>query len=279
MSRIRFIKPEFFVHEEMAELSPAHRLLFIGLWTVADREGRLEDRPKRLKVMLCPWDDCDVDAMLDCLDAAGFIQRYEADGEKYIAIPAFSKHQRPHPKEAASTIPAPASREKKRLAVKRNGRVCASTGNSTASKVDSGFWDTDTDTDTDGSCAEASFAPDPEPASPVVATLPCVGTGAPEYPVTQQQVDDWREAFPGVDVLGEVRKARAWLEANPTKRKTARGMPRFLVAWLGRAQDRGRAPPMPIGAPGPPPEPMKPWDPNFYAKQEAAELARRGIRD
>lgn len=76
------------------------------------------------------------------------------------------------------------------------------------------------------------------PPSPVVATLPCVGKGPSEYGVTEEQVADWQEAFPGIDVLVEVRKAHAWLEANPTRRKTHRGCPAFLVRWLGREQDK-----------------------------------------
>jgi len=70
-----------------------------------------------------------------------------------------------------------------------------------------------------------------------IAPLPCVGDGAHEFSPTEAQVAEWRTAFPAVDVLAELRKAGAWLNANPAKRKTARGMPRFLVAWLGRAQD------------------------------------------
>jgi len=107
MARIRSIKPEFFLHEDLAELSPAHRLLFIGLWTLADREGRLEDRPKRIKAALFPWDDCDVDAMLGELAEGGFVVRYEAQGVRGVAIPAFTKHQKPHVREASSEIPPP----------------------------------------------------------------------------------------------------------------------------------------------------------------------------
>lgn len=77
------------------------------------------------------------------------------------------------------------------------------------------------------------------PPSPVVATLPCVGRGPSEYGVTEEQVAGWQEAFPGIDVLGEVRKARTWLEANQAKRKTHRGCPAFLVRWFSRAHDQG----------------------------------------
>ncbi len=111
MARQRMIKPEFFLHDELAELSPLHRLLFIGLWTLADREGRLEDRPKRIKVEVLPWDDVDVEEALADLDAGGFIHRYETEGRRYICLPSFLRHQRPHPKEAPSTIPSPPSRE------------------------------------------------------------------------------------------------------------------------------------------------------------------------
>lgn len=78
MPRIRTIKPEFFKNEQLADLPALARLLFIGLWTQADREGRVEDRPRRLKAELFPYEDYDVDKGLDMLHAAGFIARYEA---------------------------------------------------------------------------------------------------------------------------------------------------------------------------------------------------------
>ncbi len=109
MARIRTIKPEFFRHERLAELSALHRLLFIGLWTLADRFGRLEDRPKRIKVELLPYDSGDIHKMLTALAEAGFIVRYVVDGASYIAIPSFTEHQRVTGREAATpeTIPPP----------------------------------------------------------------------------------------------------------------------------------------------------------------------------
>ena len=77
--------------------------------------------------------------------------------------------------------------------------------------------------------------------------------GPETYPVSAVQVSSWRGDFPGVDVEAEVRKARAWLEANPSRRKTYGGVPKFLVAWFGRAQDRsGPAPPAARGPHGRP---------------------------
>ena len=48
----------------------------------------------------------------------------------------------------------------------------------------------------------------------------------------------WEQAYPGVDVKAEIRKAHAWEMANPTKRKTPRGRSRFLNSWMARQQDR-----------------------------------------
>src|SRR5690348_3353644 len=103
--RARNVKPSFFQNEQLAELPFEARLLFVGLWCLADREGRLEDRPKRIKMHVFPADMLDVEPLLAGLDEQGLIERYEVGGARYISIPNFLKHQRPHSKEAASQIP------------------------------------------------------------------------------------------------------------------------------------------------------------------------------
>lgn len=75
------------------------------------------------------------------------------------------------------------------------------------------------------------------PASAVVLTLKCSGKGPATFDVTEAMVSEWRLAFPGVDVLAELRKSAAWQDAHPNRRKTHRGMAAHLVSWLGRAQD------------------------------------------
>lgn len=109
MARIRSIKPEFFKNEELARLTPLARLLFAGLWCWADRAGRLEDRPARLKAEILPYDDCDCESMLSELAGTPdpFIARYEVDGRRYIEVLNFLKHQFPHHRESESLIPAP----------------------------------------------------------------------------------------------------------------------------------------------------------------------------
>lgn len=107
MARTRYIKPEFFDSEKVAELSLAARLLFVGLWTLADRDGRFELSPRRIKARLFPYDDAiDVTALLNELIGRKMLQPYSAsDGTALGFLPGFPKHQRPHPNEAKSVLP------------------------------------------------------------------------------------------------------------------------------------------------------------------------------
>lgn len=117
MARSRNIKPAFFANDDLADLNPLTRLLFVGLWTVADRNGVLEDKPRKVKAQVLPYDDADVEAMLDQLVTAGFLKRFQVKGQSYLHIPSFEKHQNPHRGEKvlypapdqhdASTVSAP----------------------------------------------------------------------------------------------------------------------------------------------------------------------------
>lgn len=105
--RARNIKPGFFSNEDLSELDAATRLLFIGLWCYADRDGRFEWRPKRIKAAIFPYDNLDIEPMLMSLHAMTFIYMYRHGEHMYGLIPNFAQHQRPHPHEAKSVIPEP----------------------------------------------------------------------------------------------------------------------------------------------------------------------------
>lgn len=111
MPRTRYIKPEFFNDEDLAELPFQTRLTYAGLWCYADRAGRLEDRPKYLKAMIFPYDDVNIEEELQTLctpkhrNGMPFILRYEIEGRKYIQIVSWEKYQRPHHTEPESNIP------------------------------------------------------------------------------------------------------------------------------------------------------------------------------
>lgn len=104
--RARDIKPRFYKNDQLAECSMAARLLFPGLWMLADREGRFENRPKKIKAEIFPFDDVDVASLLKELEDAELILAYEVNGSRYFWIPQFKKHQSPHKNEKNSEFPA-----------------------------------------------------------------------------------------------------------------------------------------------------------------------------
>lgn len=104
--RARNIKPGFYKNEQLAECSVEARLLFPGLWMLADRKGRLVYRPKRWKGELFPYDSFDVGALFEELVQNGLVKKYEIDGTTYVWIPHFLEHQKPHQNETPSAIPA-----------------------------------------------------------------------------------------------------------------------------------------------------------------------------
>ena len=109
--RIRTVKPDLFMHETLFDAERDSglplRLAYIGLFAVADREGRFKWRPRLIKHYVLPNDDLDFADVLNALAASGFIVKYVVDGEEYGVIPTFSKHQRVNTREAKSDIPAP----------------------------------------------------------------------------------------------------------------------------------------------------------------------------
>ena len=60
-----------------------------------------------------------------------------------------------------------------------------------------------------------------------------------EYPIYHEQVTQWAELYPAVDIMQELRGMKGWSDANPKKRKTKRGINSFINSWLAKAQDRG----------------------------------------
>lgn len=81
-------------------------------------------------------------------------------------------------------------------------------------------------------CAE----PEPSHAPPVISLML---NDRSLHDVCQSDIDVWKELYPAVDILQELRKMKGWLDSNPTKRKTKKGISRFINSWLARTQDNG----------------------------------------
>lgn len=80
------------------------------------------------------------------------------------------------------------------------------------------------------------------PSEIATLTFPCDGRVG-QWRVPSDFYQMLRMSYQTIDVDAEIRKAYAWIAANPDRRKTARGMTRFLTNWMNRAVDRGQKPP------------------------------------
>lgn len=59
-----------------------------------------------------------------------------------------------------------------------------------------------------------------------------------EYPFFRKDIDEYKELYPAVDVEQQFRTMKGWCKDNPTKRKTKRGIRKFVNSWLAREQDK-----------------------------------------
>lgn len=107
MARSRSLKPSLFKNEILGEADPLLTIVFVGLWCLADREGRLEDRPKRIKAEILPYRETPCfNRYLTDLERLGFIARYKVGDQALIQVINFVKHQSPHKTEKPSELPA-----------------------------------------------------------------------------------------------------------------------------------------------------------------------------
>ena len=223
--RARNIKPGTFKNEVLGTRDPLLTLLFQGLWCLADRDGRLEDRPLRLRAEIFPYrENLDIDGFLSELEKLKFIHRYSLGGENYISVLNFAKHQSPHHTEKKGVIPPPPS------SPITNGESNVITtlcfrGNPPDSLIPD-------------SLIPSAEPPSDSPPAPEPIAIKLAQNDGKHFPIAQAQARNWQELYPGVDVAQQLRSMAAWLDANPKQRKTRGGMLKFCVNWLNREQDR-----------------------------------------
>jgi hypothetical protein len=96
-----------------------------------------------------------------------------------------------------------------------------------------------------------------------------------DYQVSKVEIAEWKNLYPAVDVMQECREMKGWLSAHPARRKTRRGILKFVHSWLSREQDKGRS------LPDAPAQRSSGANQRVSANQEAIRRAveRRGIFD
>ena len=226
----RIIKESICDSEKLAALSDFEFRLWVGLITQADDAGRGDARPAYIKGHVFPFRERvttkDISAALHALAAVSCVTLYTVGGRPYYSFPSWAKHQRirdckpKYPGPENTDLPQPA----------------ADCGDLPQPAADCGL-----------NPIQSESNPNPNPkyigTEPQAASMPPViflplndGT---EYPVSQEQCHEWAGLYPAVDVIQQLRQMRAWLIANPRKKKTKSGINRFIVTWLSKEQDRG----------------------------------------
>lgn len=97
MSRIRTVKPDFWVSEQVLACSPLTRLLFIGMWNFCDDNGVHPASYVRLKAEIFPGDNHAVEDIKQCIGELilnGLVRQYAVDDIDYWIVTGWKKHQR-----------------------------------------------------------------------------------------------------------------------------------------------------------------------------------------
>ena len=182
---------------------------------------------------------------LDTFDKFGMIELIN----DVITIPNWSKHQNLDQLEEKKNYMKDYMRkyrEKQKQLANNDCKTNSKVNSKTNSKVNVSSLDIDKEEDKEEdkeikdiyNAQSDKITHEPTPIEPSVITITL--NDKSEYPVYQSMIDEWNELYPNVDVLQELRKMKGWSNANPAKRKTKKGIQRFINAWLAREQDKPR---------------------------------------
>lgn len=211
----RILKESICRSDEVDSLSWFEEVLFYRLIVTCDDFGRYDGRPKIIKGTCFPLKDItekDIDKALGKLADVGLIKVYESQGRPYLQLVTWADHQRIRNQKSKY----PEIGEDSKLLMPK----CS---NDTLEPKKT----------------EVKVKP-PEPQMPAIITLQ-LNTGE-EWEVTQADIDEWSSLYPAVDIIQCLRNMKGWIGANPNKRKTARGIRKFVTTWLQKEQDRGGTP-------------------------------------
>lgn len=213
----RIIKESICKSDSIDQLSWFEEVFFYRLIVNCDDYGRFDAREKILKAALFPLKDVtevQVKKTLNKLVSVGMVALYEVNTKPYLQILTWGDHQQIRNKK--SKFPT--------------FDINCNQMQSNVPEIQS-----NPNPNPESECMSGAEAtPDKQPV--ITLTL----NDKTEYPIYQEQVEEWVSLYPAVDVSQELRKMRGWLIANPAKRKTKNGILRFVTNWLAREQDSGK---------------------------------------
>ncbi len=224
----RILKQSICSSDNIDCLSWFEEVLFYRLIVNCDDYGLFDGRPSMIKNCLFPLKEnltvSTVMKAIEKLETAGLISTYYVEGRPYLSLPTWNHHQTIRAQK--SKYPKPSEADGKTAEIickqmKANVPVIQSNPNPNPNPNDATHL------------AQSD--------SVTVIALPL--NDGTEKAVTQSEIDKWAELYPAVDVMAELRKMVGWLDANPKKRKTKRGIGQFINGWLSREQDKGHSKP------------------------------------
>lgn len=219
----RIIKESICTSDKIASLTDFEFRLWVSLITQADDVGRGDARPAIIKGRAFPLRDRvtakDIASAVHGLAAKGCISLYTVGGKPYFWFPTWSEHQRV--RDVKPKFPGPEEADP---------IVCQSAADCRRLPPES---ESESNPESEVGCAEPQA-----PSAPPAICFP-LNDGS-EYQISHEQVAEWVSLYPGTDVMQQLRSMLAWLNANPTRRKTKKGVKSFVVSWLNREQNRGR---------------------------------------
>lgn len=217
----RIVREGILTSARIAKLGWPEEVFYRRLLSVVDDFGRYYADHGLLRAACYPRQltkvsDSDIGKWLTACVNAALVRVYPAsDGESYLEVLDFGQQVRAK-KSKFPDMPSTCVADAKQMPANAHLDVSV-------------FGDVSVDGD-DGSAEPQSDSP------PAIVSIPLVDKT--EHGVTQADVDEWAQAYPGVNVLQQLREMRTWSLANPTKRKTKRGINAFVVTWLGKEQDK-----------------------------------------
>ena len=220
----RVIKETIRTSRKVNALSDFEFRLWLYLITYVDDYGRGSADPELIKNLVFPRrkgiTEQQIQKALDSLANTGMVILYEYDEEPFLYFPNWDKHQRIQSKKSKFPDPnegvlSPSSTVTHGDAPPRARVLNPIQIQSNPNPIDSTEL----------------------PSAPPVLTL-TLNDGS-EYPITQEDIDEWQTVYPNVDVLQQLKAMKLWCKDKPKNRKTKSGVRRFVANWLDREQNRG----------------------------------------
>lgn len=225
----RIIRESICTSDSVDKLSWFEEVLFYRLIVNCDDFGRFDGRAAVVKNRLFPLKENltlkTVENALHGLASAGLIALYVFEGKRFLYLPTWGKYQTQRAK--VSKFPSPDDGKQADEIICKQMHADVTVFENRESRIEYAIRD-----------AEDSAEPQAASTPPAISLPLNDGT---EYPVSEEQCQEWAGLYPAVDVIQQLRNMRGWLDANPAKRKTKRGINAFIVRWLAKEQDKGRS--------------------------------------